>query len=167
MLLVGGGAGLGLRLIDIWWQARTGFELDIHQLNPLMSLLRSAWYQPARLALTLAYVALIVLLWRARWRAWIPPFRAMGRTALTVYTLQSLLASLSFYAFGFLGEFGAAELLITTLGICVITAGFSMIWLSYRSMGPMEWLLRAVAYGTFRPAKNSAAVDTLARSPSL
>lgn len=42
MLLAGGGAGLGLRLVDMWWQARTGFELDIHQLNPAMSLLRSA-----------------------------------------------------------------------------------------------------------------------------
>ena len=167
MLLAGGGIGLGLRMVDMWWQARTGFELDIHQLNPAMSLLRSAWYQPARLALTLGYIALFALLWRAGWRAWTSPFRAMGRTALTVYTLQSLLTSLLFYVLGYLGEFGAAGLLMVALCICIITAVFSMIWLRHRSMGPMEWLLRAVAYGTFSPSRKRAAADALARSPSI
>jgi len=167
MLLAGGGVGLGLRLIDLWWQARTGFELDIHQLNPTMSLLRSAWYQPARLALALAYIALFVLLWRTGWRAWTSPFQAMGRTALTVYTLQSLLTSLLFYAFGYLGTFGAAGLLSVALCICVLTAAFSMIWLSYRSMGPMEWLLRAVAYGTFSPGRDEETAGRRGRAPPL
>lgn len=167
MLLAGGGIGLGLRVADLWWQARTGFELDIHQLNPAMSLLRSAWYQPARLALTLAYIALFALLWRAGWRAWASPFRAMGRTALTVYTLQSVLASILFYGLGYLGEFGAAGLLMVALGICIVTALFSTIWLRHRSMGPMEWLLRAIAYGTFSPSRKPAAAEALARSPPI
>lgn len=167
MLLAGAGIGLGLRVADMLWQARTGFELDIHQLNPAMSLLRSAWYQPARLALTLAYVALFVLLWRAGWRAWASPFRAMGRTALTVYTLQSLVTSILFYALGYVGAFGAADLLSVTLAICIVTALFSMVWLRHRSMGPMEWLLRAVAYGTFSPTRKPAAAEALAHSPPV
>jgi len=167
MLLAGGGVGLGLRLADMWWQARTGFELDIHQLNPAMSLLRSAWYQPARLALTLAYIGLFALLWRAGWRAWTRPFRAMGRTALTVYTLQSILTSILFYALGYLGKFGAAGLLLAALCISIVTALFSMLWLRYRSMGPMEWLLRAIAYGTFSPTRKSAAAEALARSAPI
>lgn len=167
MLVAGGGVGLGLRLADMWWQARTGFELDIHQLNPAMSLLRSAWYQPARLALTLSYVGLFALLWRAGWRAWTPPFRAMGRTALTVYTLQSVFTSILFYALGYLGEFGAAELLMAALCISIVTALFSMIWLRLWRMGPMEWLLRAIAYGTFSPIRKPAAAKTLERTPPI
>lgn len=167
MLLAGGGIGLGLRLVDLWWQARTGFELDIHRLNPAMSLLRSAWYQPARLALTLAYVGLLALLWRAGWRAWATPFRAMGRTALTVYTLQSILTSILFYALGYVGRFGASGLLLAALGISVATALFSMAWLRHRNMGPMERLLRAVAYGSFSPERKPAAADAIARSPPL
>lgn len=167
MLLAGGGIGLGLRLADMWWQARTGFELDVHQLNPAMSLLRSAWYQPARLAMTLAYVGLFALLWRAGLRAWTPPFRAMGRMALTVYTLQSLLTSILFYAMGYLGKFGAANLLLATLCISVVTALFSMMWLQHRSIGPMEWLLRAIAYGTFSPTRKPAAAEALGRSPPI
>jgi len=34
-------------------------------------------------------------------------------------------------------------------------------------MGPMEWMLRAFAYGTFRPARKRVAAETLARSPPL
>lgn len=167
LLLAGGGLGLALRLVDLGWQARTGFELDIHQLNPAMSLLRSAWYQPARLALTLGYIGLLALLWRGGWRAWTPPFRAMGRTALTVYTLQSLLTSILFYALGYVGKFGAASLLVATLCLCIATALFSLLWLRHRRIGPMEWLLRAIAYGTFSPTRRPAAAEALARSPPV
>ena len=68
---------------------------------------------------------------------------------------------------GYLGAFGAAGLMAVTFGICVATALFSMAWLRYRAMGPLEWLLRAIAYGTFRPAHRPAAADTLARSPPI
>lgn len=167
MLLAGGGVGIGLRLVDLWWQARTGFELDINSLNQTMSLLRSAWYQPARLALTLAYVGLFALIWRAGWRAWARPFKAMGRTALTVYTLQSLITSALFYGLGYVGEFRAAGLLLTTFFICLITALFSIAWLKVYAMGPLEWLLRAIAYGTRSPTKGLIAARTPAEVPTI
>lgn len=112
-------------------------------------------------------MGLFALLWRAGFRAWAPPFRAMGRTALTVYTLQSVLTSIFFYAFGYLGKLGAAELLMTALCICIVTALFSMIWLKLRSMGPMEWLLRAIAYGTFSPTRKPEAAEALRRVPPI
>ncbi|HTU12783.1 MAG TPA: DUF418 domain-containing protein [Allosphingosinicella sp.] len=161
MLLLGALIGLGLRAVDLAWQARTGFELDIHRMNPLMSILRSGWYQPARLALTLAWVAGLVLMVRGGVRFWRPPFRAMGRMALTVYTLQSALTSLLFYALGYVGAFGAAALLLVALAICLLTAAFSMIWLHYATMGPLERLLRAISYGGVRTR------DPPASAPSL
>jgi uncharacterized protein len=167
LLLFGGAIGLGLRFFDVAWQARTGFELDIHRMVPAVSILRSGWYQPARLALTIAYVALIVLMMRSKKRFWIPPFRALGRTALTTYTLQSILTSLLFYAFGYLGSFGAAELMLVTLGICIITCSFNLAWLSRAPMGPAEWLLRAFAYGSFSPKRRAQAAEVVARGPSV
>lgn len=167
LLLIGGGIGLGLRAVDLAWQARTGFELDIHRMNPMMSLLRSGGYQPARLALTLAYVALFVLLLRGGAGHWTRPFRAMGRLALTNYTLQSALASILFYGFAYLGFFGTAGLMGVTLGICIITSLFSIMWLRHFSMGPMELLLRMLAYGTFAISRRKQAADVIARSPPL
>ena len=152
ILIVAGSLGLMLRGFDYAWQARTAFELDIHRLNPTMSLLRSGWYQPARLALTLSYVALIVLMVRGSWSLWKKPFSALGRMALTNYSLHSVLTSLLFYGLGFLGMFGAAGLVIVAFAICVITAAFSMIWLKHFAIGPMEWLLRRLAYGRQRLA---------------
>lgn len=167
LLLIGGGIGLGLRAVDLAWQARTGFELDIHRLNATMSLLRSGWYQPARLALTLAYVGLFALLLRGGARGWTPPFSAMGRLALTSYTLQSALASILFYGLAYLGYFGTAGLMGVTLGICIITALFSLAWLRRFSIGPLEWLLRVLAYGTFSLGRRRQAADAISRSPPL
>ncbi len=167
ILLICGSIGLGLRLVDLAWQARTGFELDIHRLNPLMSTLRAGWYQPARLALTLAYVALFALLLRSATRGWTPPFRAMGRLALTNYTLQSALASILFYGLGYLGYFGTAGLMGVALAICIATAVFSMSWLARFSVGPMEWLLRVLAYGTFSLGRRRQAAEVISQSPPL
>ncbi len=167
ILIVAGAIGLVLRGADYAWQARTAFELDIHRLNPPMSLLRSGWYQPARLALTLAYVAMIVLMVRGSSLAWKEPFKALGRTALTTYTLQSVLTSLLFYALGYLGAFGAAGLMVVTFAICVITAVFSMIWLRHFPMGPMEWLLRRLAYGNPNGRTRGEAAAVRAQPPPL
>lgn len=167
LLLLGGGIGLALRLGDLAWQARTGFELDVGRLNPLMSILRSAWYQPARLALTLGYVALIALAVRAGSSAWTGPFRALGRLALTTYTLQSVLTSILFYGLGYLGAFGAAGLMLVTLAICLLTAAFSLLWTRHFPIGPAEWLLRAIAYGTFSPQTRPRAAGVASQGPPL
>jgi uncharacterized protein len=167
LLLIGAGLGLTFRGIDFAWQARSGFEIDIHKVVPLMSWLRSGWYQPARLALTLGYIGAFVLLVRGVPGVWMEPFRALGRMALTTYTLQSILTSVLFYALGYLDAFGAAGLLVVSLGICVITAVFCMAWLSRLSIGPVEWLLRALAYSSFVRWRRDKADDTLAHSPPL
>ncbi len=165
VLVVAASIGLALRGADYAWQARTAFELDLHRLNPLMSWLRSGWYQPARLALTLAYVAMIVLMVKGSWLAWKVPFNALGRMALTNYTLQSILTSLLFYAFGYLGAFGAAGLLAVAFAICVITGVFSIIWLKNCSVGPLEWLLRRLAYGTQSGGRRGDAAGVPAQAP--
>ena len=167
LLLIGAGLGLALRGVDFAWQARSGFEIDIHKVVPLMSWLRSAWYQPARLALTLGYIGAIVLLVRGAPGFWTEPFRALGRMALTTYTLQSILTSLLFYAFGYLDAFGAAGLVAVSLAICVVTAVFCMAWLRGFRMGPAEWLLRALAYSSFAPWHRDKAADAIGRSPPL
>jgi len=166
ILLLCGLLGLGLRVFDMAWQARTGFELDIHRMNPWLSILRSGWYQPARLLMTLAWVAAIVLLARGGPRFWTPPFRALGRMSLTTYTLQSILTSLLFYALGYVGAFGAASLMIVTFAICCITAAFSMVWLRRAPMGPAEQLLRAIAYGR-RTREPTPTRHMTASNPSL
>ena len=54
-----------------------------------------------------------------------------------------------------------------TFAICMITAVFSIVWLNHFSVGPMEWLLRRLAYGTLSGGKRGDAAAMAAQSPSL
>jgi len=150
LMVWGLGIGILLRLCDLAWQARTGFELDLDRLNLTASLMRSLLYEPARLALTLGYVALIVLLSRGSSSRAVRAISPLGRMALTAYCLQSILTSLLFYAFGYVGAFGYLSLLIVSAVIWAITGLFAAIWLRHFKMGPAEWLLRAIAYAGSR-----------------
>lgn len=150
MILVGYGAGVGLRLLLMAWGARTGFDLDIARLHMGMAVIRAAAYEPARLAITLGHVGLLVILFRNGALGRATPLRALGRMALTAYTLQSLLTSILFYALGWVGAFGFATLMGIAVAIWLITGLFATWWLGRHDMGPAEQLLRAAAYGSFR-----------------
>ncbi|MDX3910682.1 MAG: DUF418 domain-containing protein [Sphingobium sp.] len=166
MLLWGCGIGLLLRSADLAWQARTGFELDLHRLSLTASLLRSFLYEPARLALTLGYIGLIVLLFRSGAFGAAHAVRALGRMALTTYCLQSILTSILFYGFGYVGAFDFVSLMIVSVGIWTATALFCVWWLKHSPIGPAERLLRALAYNSLRSDHRPQA-EIVAGSPPL
>lgn len=95
--------------------------------------------------LTLSYIALAILCWQ-RWPGfWLGRgMVAIGRLALSNYILQSLVATTLFYGFG-LGWFerlSMAQLVLVTIGIWLTNAAFTLLWLSWFRMGPLEWLWR-------------------------
>lgn len=97
------------------------------------------------LCLALAYIGLAVLGWHYRpLPALGRLLQAIGRLALSNYILQSLVATSLFYGFG-LGWFGGTSLvglLLATIGIWLINAAFSLLWLRWFHCGPLEWLWR-------------------------
>jgi uncharacterized protein len=147
VLMLGCGFGLLVRGADFAWAARTGFEIDVSRVVPAVSWARSLLFEPARLALTLGYVSLIVLIVKAGQASRFGPLQALGRLALTAYCLQSILTSLLFYGFGFVGVLGYASLFGVCIAIWIITALFSIWWLRSHKLGPAEWILRAITYG--------------------
>jgi uncharacterized protein len=156
VLIAGCGFGLLVRGADFAWAARTGFELDVSRLVPAASWARSLLFEPARLALTLGYVSLIVLIGQARRPGRTGPLQALGRMALTAYCLQSILTSVLFYGFGLVGRLGYASLFGVCVAIWIATALFSLWWLRSHRMGPAEWLLRAITYRRDRVAGEAA-----------
>lgn len=151
MIAIGYGGGLALRGLILLHGARTGYDLDVAQLSVPFAAMRAMTYQPARLLMTLGHIGLIISLYRAGalGSAW--PARALGRMALTVYSLQSILTSILFYGFGLVGHFGFAALMAICVGIWIVTGLFCVAWLSRFEMGPAEWVLRSIAYARFRP----------------
>ncbi|TWT27961.1 DUF418 domain-containing protein [Planomicrobium sp. CPCC 101110] len=95
------------------------------------------------------YAAMIALLAQnAALRKLLRPFGQVGRMSLTIYIMQSLIATLIFYSYGF-GLYGQVDLLTGTLialGIFAIQLLFAEAWLSKFNQGPLEKLWRRLTY---------------------
>jgi len=77
---------------------------------------------------------------------------AVGRTALSNYLFQTVVATTIFYGYG-LGLFGhvtRVEQLAIVGAIWVVQAALSVLWLKRFEYGPVEWLWRRATYGNWR-----------------
>lgn len=129
----------------------TRFDL-VEDLVP--ATLAQALMSAGSLPLSLAYLAIIVL------AAGVAPLARglrllapAGRMALSLYLLQSLLASLVFYGYGLglAGEIGRAAQVGFVLLVFAAQVVFAHWWLARFRYGPMEWLWRAGTYLQWPP----------------
>lgn len=107
-------------------------------------------------ALCLFYIASMILLsQKPRWARWFQPLRAVGRTALSNYLLQSLVCTTIFYSYGFgmYGKIGPAGWLVIVAALFSAQIVLSNIWLKHFRFGPAEWLWRSLTYGKRQPFK--------------
>ncbi len=105
-----------------------------------------------------AYIGLLMLFARSRILPWLQnSLAAVGRTALTSYLLQTILATAIFYGHG-LGLFGSVER-VGQIGIVVAIWAFQLVvsplWLRYYRFGPFEWLWRSLSYWRLQPMRKS------------
>ncbi|MEP6700427.1 MAG: DUF418 domain-containing protein [Bacteroidota bacterium] len=117
-----------------------------------------------RMLLATGYASLIIWLMRIKvfhwfWRA----LAATGRMAFTNYIMQSVICGFFFYGYGF-GYFGRltqSELYFMVAEITLVQVVFSVFWLRYYIMGPVEWLLRCLIYRKWLPLKKPSTQTTL------
>ncbi|MDN4606847.1 DUF418 domain-containing protein [Sporosarcina highlanderae] len=106
--------------------------------------------------LAIGYACVIILL--CQLPIFITIFRPVskaGRMSLTTYLMQSVIATLIFYSYGF-GLYGKVDLATGTLiavGIFAIQVIFAELWLMKFRMGPFEWIWRKGIYGRNMPKK--------------
>lgn len=146
MMLIGYGGGLAWRLVPVLLAARTGWDMGSSEVATWQWTVALAMFQPARLLVTLGHAGLVLWLLRAGAFGRARTLRALGRMALSVYCLQSLIGSTLFYGLGLLGRLSLLELWGVAAAIWVATALFCRWWLGRFEMGPVERVLRAVAY---------------------
>ncbi len=102
------------------------------------------------------YASIIMWFLRVNIMSWF--WRAIGLVgsmALTNYFIQCLVCSFFFYGFG-LGYFGKLdqwELYLMVLELALIQVVFSVLWLRYYSLGPLEWLWSCLIYRKWMPIK--------------
>ena len=108
-----------------------------------------ALYDLQRIALMMAHVSVIMLLYRAGWlRGLFARLRAVGRMAFTNYVMQSVICSLVFFGYGLkqFGQWQYYQLYYLVAGIWVLQLVVSPLWLRAFQFGPLEWAWRTLTY---------------------
>src|SRR5262249_44159964 len=160
MATLGFGAGIALNSLGLWRSSATNWDLlDF----VLVSQQLHYW---GNLFVALGWTALVMLLCQRGWS--LRPVEAVGRMALSNYLLQSVICTTIFYGHG-LGLFGRVDRawqLAIVVGVWVFQLAASSLWLSYFSVGPVEWLTRWFVFGR-RPGfvRSSAAIAGVGRGP--
>ena len=109
-------------------------------------------------ALTLAYLAGVLLLMSATggvWRRRFAPLGVIGRLGLTNYLWQSLVMSLLFLPYGLRlnGALPVWSYLLIGVLIFLSHLPLSAWWLRRFRFGPVEWLWRTATYGSVRSVR--------------
>ncbi|GAK13614.1 DUF418 domain-containing protein [Geomicrobium sp. JCM 19039] len=142
----------------MFWGFGIGLPLN------LLSLVPGGYFEiPVRFlfapVLTIGYIGLIAWLMNRGALRWIQKqFEVIGRTALSCYVLQSILASLYFYSFG-LGFIGVDGILAVVVGVVLISIcmlGFAHLTLKTFGVGPLEWLWKTLSKMPFKNRRYSA-----------
>ena len=73
---------------------------------------------------------------------------AVGRMALSIYIMQSLICTWLFYGYGFgwYGQLSLSQLMLIVLCIWLFQCAFACWWLLRYNYGPLEWLWRSLVY---------------------
>ncbi|PYZ97770.1 hypothetical protein CR205_04025 [Alteribacter lacisalsi] len=121
------------------------------------SLLMPAASTIAGPALCFFYITSLILLYQSRSGKWLlNPLRAVGRTALSNYLLQSIVCTLIFYNYGF-GLYAELEP-IYWIVIAVVLFAFQILisnwWVARFRFGPAEWLWRSLTYSSRQSFRN-------------
>ena len=159
--LAGAGYAVGLAF-NLWetlslWHA--GFSPELW--------LPASTYELGRWGMTFGHLGLIVTLWKLN----IFPLlgvglKAIGRMALSNYLGQSLIAAGLFYGLGWWDHLSWAGLWGVAAAVWLMQGVLSVLWLRRFRFGPMEWLLRTVAYGRLQPMRVERAVRPPMGAPS-
>lgn len=147
MIAAGYGIGLPLTYAQLRLQVDGGFSI-------LANAWAGAWYEPARIAVCLGHVALIVLILRqTRFAALRRLFAATGQMALTNYLMQSILCTFFFNVLGYHSQLQRYPVYYVVAAIWLVELCWSPIWLRHFQFGPFEWVWRSLTYWKLQPMR--------------
>ncbi|NOJ95348.1 DUF418 domain-containing protein [Corallococcus coralloides] len=111
------------------------------------------------------YAAAFALLFqKERWRKVLGVLTPVGRMALTLYLMQSVI-SIALYdgwGLGLVGHTPPSRTVLLCLGVFAAQVAFSHWWLGRFRFGPVEWLWRSLTYGRAQPMRLAPAGEARA-----
>ena len=131
--------------------------------------LSAATQELARLATAIGHIGVVhLLLGSAVGSRLLRPFEAAGRTALTIYFLQSIICLWILYppfALGLYGQQGWASLMATAFAINAVLLAWANWWVRHYRIAPVEWAWRSLVERRVLPMRNRTASSGTDRAP--
>ena len=151
------GIGAASALAEWWLSQKFGYAVFTeNSASNGVRFLGDVLFAYGSTALALGYGAGIVLLeQRPAWQTALRPLQNLGRMALTVYLLSTVLFTTLFYGWGF-GQLFLLGPAVTTLYAILFFVAlllFCTWWLDRFRFGPAEWLWRSLTYLEFQPLR--------------
>lgn len=142
-LLIGGLVGLPLECLGAAIVIMSDFDPG------WMHLAVNAMHEVGSYALCLGYVGGVTLLVAGGGLTWLMrTFASLGRTALSNYILQTVIATSLMYwwGLGLFDEVTRTQMIGLVAGIYAAQLALSRAWLAVFTIGPLEWLWRSLTY---------------------
>ena len=116
-------------------------------------------------SLSLAWaVGFLWLVTRPTMRRWLLCLAPVGRMALSLYLLQSVLGLLMFYRWtggpAWMGQWTEARIAVWWLAGFTLQVWLANLWLRHHAQGPMEWLWRSLTWRQFQSWRTAAKGET-------
>lgn len=141
-LIIGIPTGIGLAACEAFGK----------QIPHPLGLAQTTLYAISVVPLSLAYASWLCLHWiktegNTRWKILAP----LGRMALTIYIMQTLMGIFLFYGvgLGWGGNIGPTVFFPIAIGMYLFQIAFSHWWFRYYNYGPLEWIWRMLTYGKY------------------
>ena len=131
--------GLPISLVSVYYYLESGFSYQFF--NTYLSL--SFYFGTVLLAF--AYLFLMIAWTRSQ--LFMPLqnlFAQLGRMALTLYIMQSIICGFIFYGYGlnWFAQVSRSELVLITVAIWLFQIAFTLLWFKFFNVGPLEALWR-------------------------
>ncbi len=169
MVLGGYGAGLALFAPGFWplLGRALGHAPDMApEARRMLGL--GAWTMRylAAAGIAIGHVGIVMLACRAPMlRSMLGPLAAVGRTALSNYLAQSVVAVIVFdgWAMAQWGRWRMPEIAMLVVAVWAVQLIVSPLWLRFWRFGPVEWAWRSATYAAVQPMTRHAPAPAVVR----
>jgi len=149
MAAIGLAVGLPINSFAAWQSVQVNFE-------PLSIPFVFSTYQIGRVSVSLAYLAIIMLVCKAGLLRFLTArLASVGQAAFSNYISHSVICSLIFYGYGFglIGKLERHQLYFIVPAIWLFNLIATPIWLRHYRFGPIEWCWRSLTYWQRQPMR--------------
>jgi len=151
------GLGLGAMLVERFLHVTAGYDVfRVQAAGPKVQFVGDLLFAYGITVLALGYAAALVLAAESpRGKAALAPLAAIGRLALTVYLVQTLMFTTLFYGYGFGQAYRLGPLAVTGWAVVFFALQLAASWWWSRRFlfGPVEWLWRSLTYLSLQPIR--------------